>query len=418
VTTQAHHETTEATADTELRARAAKVVPGGMYGHMNGAHLPSGYPQFFARAEGCRAWDVDGREYIDLMSSYGPIVLGHRHPSVEAAVAAQQAEGDCFSGPSARLVELAELFTDTVSAADWAMFGKNGTDATTLCLTIARAATGRGTVLAATGSYHGAAPWCTPNPTGTTAADRSTIRYFEYNDLASAERAAQAADGDLAAVIVTPYRHDAMADQELVDPAFARGLRELCDRTGAALILDDVRCGFRLDVRGSWEPTGVRPDLSAWSKAIANGYALAAVTGNDALREAATRVYTTGSFWFSATPMAAAIATITALREIDGPAVMERAGQRLRDGLAAQAAAHGLRIKQTGPPQMPFLTFAADTSRQRANLWSARCARGGVLLHPWHNWFLSAAHTDDDIDAALLVTDDAFAATRAGFGSD
>ncbi|MEU3342975.1 aminotransferase class III-fold pyridoxal phosphate-dependent enzyme [Streptomyces sp. NPDC006668] len=410
--------TIQTSLDGELRARAAKVVPGGMYGHMNGAQLPSAYPQFFARGDGPRLWDVDGNEYIDMMCSYGPIVLGHRHPSVEAAVAAQQAEGDCFSGPSARLVELAELLVDTLPAADWAMFCKNGTDATTLCLTIARAATGRATVLAATGSYHGAAPWCTPNPTGTTPADRSNIGYFDYNDLASVEQAAQKADGDLAAIIVTPFRHDANHDQELIDQAFARGLRDICDRTGAALILDDVRCGFRLDMGGSWEPIGVRPDLSAWSKAIANGYALAAVTGADALREAVTRVYTTGSFWFSSVSMAAAIATITTLREIDGPAVMERAGRRLRDGLAAQATTHGLRINQTGPAQIPFLSFADDADREKANLWTTECVRGGVILHPWHNWFLSAAHTDDDIDAALVVTDAAFAATRARFGTD
>jgi glutamate-1-semialdehyde 2,1-aminomutase len=410
--------TIQTTVDAELRARAAKVVPGGMYGHMNAAHLPPAYPQFFDRGDGARVWDVDGNEYIDLTCSYGPIVLGHRHPSVEAAVAVQQAEGDCFSGPSARLVELAELLVDTLPAADWAMFCKNGTDATTLCLTIARAATGRGTVLAATGSYHGAAPWCTPNPTGTTPADRSNIGYFEYNDLASAEHAAQAAAGDLAAIIVTPFRHDANDDQELIDPAFARGLRDICDRTGAALVLDDVRCGFRLDIGGSWEPIGVRPDLSAWSKAIANGYALAAVTGTDVLREAVTRIYTTGSFWFSSVSMAAAIATITTLCEINGPAVMERAGRRLRDGLAAQATSHGLRINQTGPVQMPFLSFADDHDREKANLWTTECVRGGVIVHPWHNWFLSAAHTDDDIDAVLLVTETAFAATRARFGTD
>jgi glutamate-1-semialdehyde 2,1-aminomutase len=116
--------------------------------------------------------------------------------------------------------------------------------------------------------------------------------------------------------------------------------------------------------------------------------------------------------------MAAAIATITTLREINGPAVMEREGRRLRDGLAAQATAHGLRVNQTGPVQMPFLSFANDPEREKANLWTTECVRGGVIIHPWHNWFLSTAHTDDDIDAALLVTDAAFAATRAHFGSD
>jgi glutamate-1-semialdehyde 2,1-aminomutase len=97
---------------------------------------------------------------------------------------------------------------------------------------------------------------------------------------------------------------------------------------------------------------------------------------------------------------------------------MDRVGQRLRDGLAAQASGHGLRINQTGPVQMPFLSFADDHDREKANLWTTECVRGGVIVHPWHNWFLSAAHTDDDIDAALRVTDAAFAAIRARFGTD
>ena len=184
----------------------------------------------------------------------------------------------------------------------------------------------------------------------------------------------------------------------------------------AALILDDVRCGFRLSLAGSWAPLGVRPDLSAWSKAIANGYALGAVLGNDRFRDGARRIFTTGSFWFSAVSMAAAVATIETMREIDAVAVMTHAGQRLRDGLAAQAAAHGLAINQTGPVQMPFLTFVGDENFAMANVFTGAAACRGVYMHPWHNWFMSTAHTDDDIDAALAVTDDAFAAVHQAFG--
>ena len=121
-------------------------------------------------------------------------------------------------------------------------------------------------------------------------------------------------------------------DQELVDPAFARGLRALCDEKGAALILDDVRAGFRLHLGSSWEPVGVDPDLSAWSKAIANGRALAAVLGNDAFRDGAKNVFVTGSFWFSAVPMAAAIATIAALKDEKAIEAMHRSGTRSATG--------------------------------------------------------------------------------------
>ena len=150
--------------------------------------------------------------------------------------------------------------------------------------------------------------------------------------------------------MVSPFKHDAGYDQELVDPAFARGLRALCDATGAALILDDVRCGFRLHLGSSWEPVGVDPDLSAWSKAIANGRALAAVLGNDAFRGGAQQVFVTGSFWFSAVPMAAAVATITALREEDAVETMRRQGEALRDGILDQARSWDLAVNYTGPP--------------------------------------------------------------------
>ncbi len=239
------------------------------------------------------------------------------------------------------MVEAAELLVDRVAHADWAMFAKNGTDATTICLMVARAATGRGKVLAATGAYHGSAPWCTIRLDGVTPEDRVNMAYYTYNDIASVERAASEADGDVAAIIVSPFKHDAGFDQEMVDPAFARGLRQLCDRIGAVLIMDEVRAGFRLNDGGSWEPIGVKPDLSAWSKAIGNGYPLAAVLGSDSLSEAASRIFVTGSFWFQAVPMAAAIATITAIREEGSVPVMERIGTMLRAGHRSAGAGRG-----------------------------------------------------------------------------
>ena len=404
------------TADVALRDRAGRVIPGGMYGHQSAASLPPGFPQFFQRGDGCRIWDVDGNEYIDFMCGFGPILLGYRHPAVEAAAAHQRALLDAANGPAARMVELAELLVAHTPFADWALFCKNGTDATTLCATIARAATGRTKLLVATGAYHGAAPWCTPRLVGVTPAARADTLTYTYNDLASVEAALAAADGDVAAIMVTPFRHDARFDQELVDLAFARGLRDLCDRTGAALILDDVRAGFRFHLGGSWEPLGVRPDLCAYSKAIANGDALAAVLGRDSLRSAAQQLYATGSFWFAAVPMAAAIATITALEAERGLAALWRAGTLLCDGLRRQADAHGLRVTLSGPAPMPFMTFAEDAAFARANVFCGEAARRGLYLHPWHNWFMSAALTDADIAAALERTDAAFTAVRAQCG--
>jgi glutamate-1-semialdehyde 2,1-aminomutase len=396
--------------DLALRQRARRVIPGGLWGHMNAELLPPGYPQFFTEAEGCRIRDSDGREYVDLMCAWGPIVLGHRHPAVEQAARRQAEQGDCMNGPGPVLVELAELLVAMIPHADWCLFAKNGNDATTSCVTIARAQTGRRKVLVARGSYHGAVPWCSPSLAGVTAEDRAHLLTFDYNDLASLEQAAAAAKGDLAAIIVTAFRHDFGRDQEMPTPAFAQAVRTICDAAGSALILDDVRAGFRLNLGGSWEELGIRPDLSAWSKAIANGYALAAITGTERFREAATQVFTTGSFWCSAIPMAAAVATLTELRRIDGPARMRAMGQRLRDGLDFLASRHRIGIRQTGPVQMPTLLFADDPEWHRGFAFCAAALRHGAYFHPKHNMFLSCAHTEADIDQALAAADAGFRA--------
>ncbi len=399
--------------DGLLRRRAAAVIPGGMYGHQSARSLPPEYPQFMRSGRGARVWDVDGNEYIDLMCSYGPVVLGHQHPAVEAAARAQSELADCQNGPGEVMVELAELLVATVRHADWAIFAKNGTDATTICCTIARAQTRRSKILVATGAYHGAAPWCTPRLAGVTSADRANLGYYTFNDLGSATAAAAEAGPDLAAIVVSPFKHDAGYDQELVDPAFARGLRELCTQSGAALILDDVRCGFRLHLGSSWEPIGVDPDLSAWSKAIANGHPLAAVLGSGRFRDAAASIFVTGSFWFSAAAMAAAIATIGALHDEGGIEAMDRAGTALRAGILEQASSRGIEINYTGPAAMPYLTFAGDHEHGLGGLFAAAAIRAGLYVHPRHNWFISAAMTDADLAKALIATDEAFAAVQA-----
>jgi glutamate-1-semialdehyde 2,1-aminomutase len=396
--------------DAMLRGRARRVIPGGLWGHLNAARLPEGYPQYYARAEGCRLWDVNGREVVDFMSSWGPIVLGHHHPAVEQAARRQADLGDCMNGPAPVLVELAERLVGLVAHADWCLLAKNGTDATTACVTIARAATGRRKVLVARGSYHGAVPWCSPSLAGVTAEDRAHLVPFEYNDIASVEAAVAEARGDLAAILVTAFRHDMALPLELPDPAFAQAVRAICDREGAALLVDDVRAGFRLHMAGSWETVGVRPDLSAWSKAIANGHPLAAVTGADWLRQAATQVFTTGSFWCGAVPMAAALATLDELERIDGPATMAAMGQRLRDGLDALAARHGVPIRQSGPPQMPLVLFDGDAGFRLGDAFCSAALAAGAYFHPRHNMFLNCAHTEADIDRGLQAADAGFAA--------
>src|SRR5579859_5660927 len=219
--------------DRELRARAEAVIPGGMYGHQSTALLPDDYPQFFERGEGAHIWDVDGRRYLDMMCAYGPNLFGYANPQIDAAFVRQLGLGDTLTGPTALMVELAETMVGMISHADWAMFCKNGTDATTMALTCARAHTRRKTVVRAKGAYHGAAPWCVPRPTGTLESDRAHQILCDYNDVASLEAAVAQAGDDLACIFAAPFKHDAFIDQAEPDPAYARRARELCDQTGA-----------------------------------------------------------------------------------------------------------------------------------------------------------------------------------------
>ncbi|WFU26854.1 aminotransferase class III-fold pyridoxal phosphate-dependent enzyme [Bradyrhizobium sp. CB1717] len=401
------------TRDAALRERANKVVPSGMWGHLHAAKLPDAYPQFFRRGEGGVLWDVDGNRYVDFMCSWGPNLLGHHHPEVEEAAERQRRDGDCLNGPAEVMVELAELVVDMVGHADWTQFQKNGTDATTTCVTIARAATGRRKILVAKGAYHGAVPWCSPSLLGVSAEDRAHLVYFTFNDVESLEAAAKTADDDLAGILVSAFRHDFGFDQELPTAEFARAARRICDGRGAALIIDEVRAGFRLNAAGSWEGLGVRPDLSAWSKAIANGYALAAVTGANRLRNAASQVFVTGSFWAGAVAMAAAVATLKVVRRDDVPARLAGLGQLLREGLETRSRQFGLSIRQSGPVQMPTLLFDDDPDCRKGFAFCNAMLARGVYFHPKHNMFLCAAHSEADIAAALDAAEHGFSVVAA-----
>jgi glutamate-1-semialdehyde 2,1-aminomutase len=399
--------------DLSLRERARKVVPGGMWGHMNAAALPEGYPQFFARGAGSHLWDVDGKEYVDFMCSWGPVILGHHHPEVDEAAFKQLELGDCLNGPGEVMVQLAELLVDIVPHASWAQFQKNGTDATTTAVTIARAGTGRRKVLIARGAYHGAVPWCSPSLVGVTAEDRAHVIHYEYNNVESLLQAADEARGDLAGIIVSAFQHDYGQAQHLPTIEFAQAARVAADAGDAALIVDDVRAGFRLNLGGSWENVGVRPDLAAWSKSIANGFALAAVTGNDRFREATQAIFTTGSFWCSSLSMAAAVATLTVLRRDDGIGHMTTLGLMLRDGLETLSQTYQLPIRQTGPVQMPMVLFEDDADRRKGFAFCAAAVQQGVYFHPLHNMFLSVAHSPKDIERALDAAEHGFRAARA-----
>jgi glutamate-1-semialdehyde 2,1-aminomutase len=399
-----------------LKHRAQRVFPRGIYGHLSTRLMPENYPQFFTSAKGVRMTGVDGRIYIDYMCAFGLNLFGYGDEEINGAFIKQMLETDTLTGVSPVMVELAERFTGIVSHADWAIFVKNGTDATTLGAMIARAHTKRDKIIVAQGAYHGFAAWSSASP-GTTAAERAGRLACTYNDVDSLDRAVAQAGGDLAAIFATPFKHDILIDQIEPDAAYARRARELCDKTGALLVVDDVRAGFKLARDCSWATVGVEPDLSAWGKCIANGHPLSALLGNEKARRAATEVSYTGSFWFQSGPMAAALVTLDRIMNTPYLEHIRTLGRVLRDGMAGLADRHGVGLRQSGPVTMPMFLFDDDPDFRKGYRWCSEMVSRGVYMHPFHNMFISNALTMDDVAQTLEAADGSFGALVAA-GSD
>jgi glutamate-1-semialdehyde 2,1-aminomutase len=392
-----------------LKQRAQRVFPRGIYGHLSTRLMPENYPQFFTSANGVRMTDVNGKVYIDYMCAFGLNLFGYGDEAINAAYVRQMQKTDTLTGVSEVMVELGERFTGIVSHADWAVFVKNGTDATTLGAMIARAHTKREKNIIAEGAYHGAAGWCSTSA-GTTVGERRGQMPCTYNDVASLERAVEEAGDDLAAIFATPFKHDVFIDQAEPDAAYARRARELCDKTGALLVVDDVRAGFKLARDCSWATVGVEPDLSSWGKCIANGHPISALLGNEKARKAAGEVRYTGSYWFQSAPMAASLVTLDRIMNTPYLENIQALGRALREGMAAMAAKHGVGLRQTGPVTMPMFLFDNDPDLRKGYRWCGEMVQRGVYMHPFHNMFISNALTMADIEETLAAADGAFKA--------
>ncbi len=403
----------------ELFARAAKVIPGGVYGHLGpaeGCFIPvDAFPMFASRAQGAYVWDADGNRFIDYMCAYGPNVLGYNDPDVDGAALGQLKDGNCMVFPSAKMIEFAELMTDTVAMADWTFFCKNGGDTTTFATMIARAATGRKKLVLTKGGYHGVAPWTQKaGHPGIAPEDIANNLYVEFGDYDALERLFAEHKGQIACFMSTPYYHPVFDDNRLPPDGYWKKVRELCTREGVVLAVDDVRCGFRLDVRGSDAHYGFEADLMCFCKALANGWNVSALCGKDSLRDAAGSVMYTGSYWLSAAPMAAAVACVTKLKKIDSAKVCLEKGRKLTAGLVEAGKRHGFNLKVSGEPSMWFMRITDDDDFILHQKWVAECVKRGVFFTNHHNLFINAALSDEDIAFTLDVADEAFGVVAKG----
>jgi len=397
--------TVTTTRSFELMARAERLFPGGVSSPVRAFGAVGGTPRVIERAMGARVWDVDGNELIDYVGSWGPMILGHAHPAVVAAITDAAQRGTSYGAPNPHEVDLGELITAAMPHVERMRFVNSGTEAAMSAIRLARAATGRDRIIKMAGGYHGHADALLVQPGSgaigmpasagvTEGAARDTL-VAPYNDLDAVEALLTA--HDVAAVIVEPVAANMGVVTPL--PGYLDGLREATRRNGALLIFDEVITGFRVARGGAAERFGVTPDLTVLGKIIGGGLPVGAYGGRaDLMRHVAPDgpVYQAGTLSGNPLAMAAGAAT---LRELTAEVYerLETAGSALETGLVDAATATGAsaRISRVGS----LLTAFVDDF----STFFHAMLEAGIMLPPSQHeaWFVSLAHSDDQLDATI-----------------
>ena len=405
--------TAERSQSQALNERLHALVPGGAHTYAKGDdQYPGGLAPVIERGLGAHVWDVDGNEYVEYGSGLRAVALGHAHPVVNAAAAEAMARGTNFTRPARIEIEAAEALLALLPAADMVKFAKNGSDATTAAVKLARAATGRDTVaMCGDQPFFSTDDWFiggTAMPAGVPVGWRPYSVTFRFNDLDSLAACFAAHPDGIACVVL-----EAATSVEPA-PGFLEGVRALCDEHGALLIFDEMITGFRWHQRGAQHVYGVRPDLSTFGKALGNGFAIAALCGRRELMDRGgihgdqERVFLLSTTHGAETHALAAAMAVMRIYEAEG--VIERLedrGTRLRAAVEAVVERHGLadRVLLMGRPQnLVFATLDADGNRSQAfrTLFLQGLIDGGVL---GPSFVVSAALGDEDIERTAEAVD-------------
>ncbi len=403
-----------------LMARAERVIPGGVDSPVRAFYAVGGVPRVIERAAGAHMWDVDGNQLIDYIGSWGPMILGHAHPAVTAAVIEAARRGTSFGAPNAGEVALAEEIASAMPSIDQLRFVNSGTEAAMSAVRLARAFTGRDRIIKMAGGYHGHADALLvragsgagglPASAGVTAGAAADTLVVDYNDLETI--AELLVRGDVAAVIVEPVA--ANMGVVLPAPGYLEGLRRLTAEHGTLLIFDEVITGFRVARGGAQQRYQVRPDLTVLGKIIGGGLPVGAYGGAaEIMRLVAPLgpVYQAGTLSGNPLAMAAGLATLRALSP-SAYEQLEEAGAFLEAGLADRAAAAGVRVRIARAASLLTVFFDDDTRFAR---FFHEMLGAGVLLPPSQQeaWFLSSAHGRAELDATLDAARSAFATIGA-----
>ncbi len=417
----------------ELLERSKKVLAGGVSSEFRKYNHP--HAIFYTHGKGSHLFDVDGNDYLDFTLSQGPLILGHSHPHVLKSVADYSEEGQLFAGQHIKEIELAETLNRVIPSAELMRFCLDGSEAVQTAFRVARAKTGKQKFLRFEGHYHGwldNVAWGISTPSVDALGSRENPNVFPWsaglpehskdefiilpwNDLDLVKKTLADHHQEIAAIITEPI----MCNNGCIVPkeGFLQGLRDLCDQYGIALIFDEVITGFRMSIGGSQRYFGITPDMSIFAKAMGSGYPISAIVGKRewmSLIEDA-KVIHAGTMNSSNPTIAAALATIEVLEKENPYERMFRFGNKLMDGLRKAAAAnnHNLLVQGPGPMFNIGFTDLKSVNDYRDTLSYDR-AKLGKFISAMHDeririigrglWYISAAHTEQDIDHAIEVS--------------
>jgi glutamate-1-semialdehyde 2,1-aminomutase len=418
----------------DLFQRAQRTIPGGVNSPVRAFRGVGGTPLFISAARGAKMWDADGRELVDYVGSWGPMVLGHAHPEVVEALAEALGRGTSYGAPTELEVELAEAIVERVPSIELVRLTSSGTEATMSAIRVARGFTGRAKLVKFEGCYHGhgdsllvkagsgVATLGLPDSPGVTPGAAQDTLVARFNDLASVEALFAASPGEIACVIVEPIAGNMGCVPP--QPGFLEGLREITSREGALLVFDEVMTGFRVAPGGAQELYGITPDLTCLGKIIGGGLPVGAFGGR---RDVMSRVAPAGPIYqagtLSGNPLAvtAGLTTLRLLAREGVYAQLERASSRLATGLADLARESGvptvtnrvgsmMTLFFTDGPEVVDWETASKSDTARYGRFFHAMLDGGVYLAPsqYECAFVGATHTDDILDLTLEAARNAF----------
>jgi glutamate-1-semialdehyde 2,1-aminomutase len=418
----------------ELFEAAQRLIPGGVNSPVRAFKAVGGTPPFIARGAGARIWDVDGNEYIDLVGSWGPLILGHARPEVVRAACGAAELGTTFGAPTESEIRLARAIIEAMPSVEMVRLVSSGTEAVMSALRLARAFTGRSKIVKFEGAYHGhadgllaragsaLATLAIADSPGVPAAWAAETIVLPYNDLEAVRSALRAYGPEIACVIVEPVA----GNMGVVLPreTFLAALRELTRDAGALLIFDEVITGFRVGRGGAQEMYGITPDLTVLGKIIGGGFPLAAFGGRRdimSMLAPAGPVYQAGTLSGNPVACAAGVETLRLLAEEKPYPRLDRMGRALANGLKAAAARAGvpaivnrvgsmLTVFFTDSPVVDWATASRSSRERHAAFFHAMLERG-VYLPPaqFEAMFLSAAHSESDVRSVCEAAGEAFA---------